>query len=645
MNWDEVEYGSPRNRSKTDLNSSIRYSSTAGKLSERIEFTDKVKFAAPPKKKKKTKKLQYYDLVPKEILALHAGTSLEELDSQRKASGFKASKVKPKKSSNVTSVKKNVIHHRPISPKVAENVDKDDDVDVENENGNVIYLSDENGRENIDDNVNNKGVASSSSKVGILKPKTKTDKKVIVKDFLNQKRKVVLTISQFCQSKDVPVMTLKQWIVAYTKGQLDEKKKNKEKEKEKKRKMKEKAKKLKLKEKEKGLGKGKKSSLLSSSDNYNAHLKLTEETLSMAASKKKPKRALTPDEQDAEDLRLYMETVKSSTKTRKMYDVNFQGNDDECGSIDSAALDEDICYHCGICTKLDPNDNIVLCDKCDGEFHLKCMDLYCPPEGEWICKACIRDEKEFKGLKYLVDGVRPKDFALPRKKKKDKIAICYSPSKPLELAWEECQSKGFMCISKVFSHEVMKSLTHGPVVRTTSSGRVADTWPGAVKEISTRIKDHCRNLTNREGRYDLRIPDYVVDMLGLNDILKPITDRLQSIMGTPTPMIRTHNIVFVPAGTEAQGWHADDSLKEVKLKRHRYFTMLIHLNSIDHKCGGTEIWSREQQVGDLVRGRPGDAFVFHGTLWHRGQANSGHNHRFFYYCSFSCRADANTDKE
>ena len=229
MNWDEVEYGSPRNRSKTDLNSSIRYSSTAGKLSERIEFTDKVKFAAPPKKKKKTKKLQYYDLVPKEILALHAGTSLEELDSQRKASGFKASKVKPKKSSNVTSVKKNVIHHRPISPKVAENVDKDDDVDVENENGNVIYLSDENGRENIDDNVNNKGVASSSSKVGILKPKTKTDKKVIVKDFLNQKRKVVLTISQFCQSKDVPVMTLKQWIVAYTKGQLDEKKKNKEK--------------------------------------------------------------------------------------------------------------------------------------------------------------------------------------------------------------------------------------------------------------------------------------------------------------------------------------------------------------------------------------------------------------------------------
>jgi hypothetical protein len=42
-----------------------------------------------------------------------------------------------------------------------------------------------------------------------------------------------------------------------------------------------------------------------------------------------------------------------------------------------------------------------------------------------------------------------------------------------------------------------------------------------------------------------------------------------------------------------------------------------------------------------IRPRPGDAFVFHGGLLHRGQANTGNTHRLFYYCSFSCAADEN----
>ena len=623
--------GYSRSRSKADLNHVIRYSSDAGKLSEVIEFTNKVKFAAPPKKKKKVKKLQFQDLLPKEVLSLNSGTSLDEIDRQRKASGFKASKVKPKKSSNA-SAKKNLTSDRQYAPTGTENAINNTDRSDHGEeecDGTIIDSNSSEGRENVLDNAN-KDTDTSTTKGSNLKPKTKTDKRVIVKEFLNQKKKVPLTVSQFSEEKNISTFTLKQWILAYTSGQLNEKKKEK---------------KQKLKEKKNVKSKKLKSSGTPSSSGIDAFAKLTEETLAIVEKKKKLKRALTPDEQDAEDLRLYMETVKSSTKTRKMYDVNFLGNDDECASIDSAALDEDICYFCGASTKLDENEAIVLCDKCDGEYHLACMSLDGPPEGEWVCKGCVLDESEFKGLKFLVDGARPKDFALPKKKRKENISFCYSPSKPIDLAWEECQQKGFMCVSKVFSHYVMKKLTHGPIVRTTSSGRIADTWHGALKEISSRIKDHCRNLTNREGRYDLRIPDYVVDALGLNDILEPITSRLQSIMGTPTPIIRTHNIVFVPAGTEAQGWHADDSLKEVKLKKHRYFTVLIHLNPIDHKCGGTEIWSREQQVGDLVRGRPGDAFVFHGTLWHRGQANSGYHHRFFYYCSFSCRADANTDKE
>ena len=96
----------------------------------------------------------------------------------------------------------------------------------------------------------------------------------------------------------------------------------------------------------------------------------------------------------------------------------------------------------------------------------------------------------------------------------------------------------------------------------------------------------------------------------------------------------------------------------------RYFTILIPLNTIDENGGGTEIWSKAKNMSDLVflrlltalcglwanliyflqiRPRPGDAFVFNGSLEHRGQANSGTLPRFFYYASFACRSDANAD--
>ena len=79
--------------------------------------------------------------------------------------------------------------------------------------------------------------------------------------------------------------------------------------------------------------------------------------------------------------------------------------------------------------------------------------------------------------------------------------------------------------------------------------------------------------------------------------------------------------------------------------------------------------------GDLIRGRPGDAFVFPGklthlsyitsfflqqqksnsltnygqlliligSLLHRGRGNDGHTHRFFYYASYAVDVDGNTE--
>jgi hypothetical protein len=41
-------------------------------------------------------------------------------------------------------------------------------------------------------------------------------------------------------------------------------------------------------------------------------------------------------------------------------------------------------------------------------------------------------------------------------KRPARLEICYSPSRPLDLAWQECLAKGFMIVKKVFPIEVMK---------------------------------------------------------------------------------------------------------------------------------------------------------------------------------------------
>ena len=197
-----------------------------------------------------------------------------------------------------------------------------------------------------------------------------------------------------------------------------------------------------------------------------------------------------------------------------------------------------------------------------------------------------------------------------------------------------------MCVSKVFPHEVLRKLTHGTVERATKSGRAGNVWRGALREVEVKLNGGtCHNMIDRDGRYDLRLPEFVIEELGLNRLLEPILTRLVTIMGNPAPQLRTQNVVFVPVGSPAQPWHADDCMHD--LKHYRYFTILIHLNIIDENCGGTEIWSKKTQRGDMVRNRPGDAFVFHGSLQHRGQANVGFSHRLFYYASFACRQDQN----
>ena len=329
---------------------------------------------------------------------------------------------------------------------------------------------------------------------------------------------------------------------------------------------------------------------------------------------------------------------------------DWEGNSDDEGSVDSGAMEEDICFECGKLTTHDDPEAIIMCDICASEIHLACLGLNMIPRKGYVCPRCKEDEYAFGDLNYDVykpdrynlgarNITRVSNFPIPKRTKNTrKIEYVYSPSRPLEEAWKECVEKGFMSVSRVFDAPTMIKLTHGALTNATKSGRSAEKWAGALQEIENKIGGNIvTNMIDRNGRYDMRLPDFVIDQLGINEKLRPILDKLTSIMGNPKPVIRTQNVVFVPVGSHAQEWHIDDQPS----KTHRYFTILIHLNPVDEMCGGTELYHKQLKKGDMVRNRPGDAFIFNGSMLHRGQANEGQTHRLFYYASFACRKDVN----
>lgn len=83
----------------------------------------------------------------------------------------------------------------------------------------------------------------------------------------------------------------------------------------------------------------------------------------------------------------------------------FSGNEDDKGSVVSALLEEDICYHCGLGTMNgDEWGEVVMCDLCDGEYHLRCQGLESTPEGSFVCTKCVDDENHFKDMRFEVSS-------------------------------------------------------------------------------------------------------------------------------------------------------------------------------------------------------------------------------------------------
>jgi hypothetical protein len=85
------------------------------------------------------------------------------------------------------------------------------------------------------------------------------------------------------------------------------------------------------------------------------------------------------------------------------WDPEWAGNEDDGGSVASGLLEEDYCWECGVSTmdSLQSND-VVLCDVCDGEYHLKCVGLDKVPRSTYVCTKCILEQESQNGLRFNV---------------------------------------------------------------------------------------------------------------------------------------------------------------------------------------------------------------------------------------------------
>ena len=95
----------------------------------------------------------------------------------------------------------------------------------------------------------------------------------------------------------------------------------------------------------------------------------------------------------------------------------------------------------------------------------------------------------------------------------------YTPSEPLERAWKNCLFKKYMIVATVFPSVILKKLMYGEMSKTTRSGRSSDTWKGAPIEFEHRY------VIDRQGRYDMKLPDFVVDALNLPKHLEPLLKK------------------------------------------------------------------------------------------------------------------------
>lgn len=85
---------------------------------------------------------------------------------------------------------------------------------------------------------------------------------------------------------------------------------------------------------------------------------------------------------------------------------SWDGNSDSLGSVNSGILEENVCFECGIETSSEDYNKILLCDVCDGEFHLSCSRVTHVPHHSWTCHLCRGERLWFSALKFDIPGFK-----------------------------------------------------------------------------------------------------------------------------------------------------------------------------------------------------------------------------------------------
>jgi hypothetical protein len=78
-------------------------------------------------------------------------------------------------------------------------------------------------------------------------------------------------------------------------------------------------------------------------------------------------------------------------------EIVIENDDDESDDDESDESDDDESGSepCEMCGEKDDPDRTLLCDKCNGAFHMECLDppLTDVPDGEWLCPQCTDPEQ------------------------------------------------------------------------------------------------------------------------------------------------------------------------------------------------------------------------------------------------------------
>jgi len=88
-------------------------------------------------------------------------------------------------------------------------------------------------------------------------------------------------------------------------------------------------------------------------------------------------------------------SAPASSASSKQKQCNHHSVEEE--EDDDETLKEDD-EPCGICGKLGDDDKAILCESCDGAFHIYCLNppLTAIPDGDWFCGSCIENEESNK---------------------------------------------------------------------------------------------------------------------------------------------------------------------------------------------------------------------------------------------------------